>query len=107
MQVAEVGPAADFWTQALGYVTREGADENWALLSPTDGDGPNVAFDRGDRTHFDLYLRDGEDQESEVERLIALGARRVEDWPYPDGADFVVLADPVGNLFCVVDKAED
>lgn len=31
----------------------------------------------------------------------ALGATRVE-WDYPEDADHVVLADPDGNLFCVV-----
>jgi hypothetical protein len=42
---------------------------------------------------------------AEVERLVALGARRYP-WKYPPGADFVVLEDPDGNLFCVVDKPE-
>jgi len=36
-----------------------------------------------------------------VERFLKLGARRVE-WEYPPDADFVVLADLDGNLFCVV-----
>jgi catechol 2,3-dioxygenase-like lactoylglutathione lyase family enzyme len=41
----------------------------------------------------------------EVERLIALGAERV-DWDlYPEDPDFVVLADPEGNRFCVVDTS--
>ena len=26
---------------------------------------------------------------------------------YPEGADYVVLADPDGNRFCVIDKGED
>jgi Glyoxalase-like domain len=39
-----------------------------------------------------------------VRRLISLGATRV-DWAYPDDADFVVLADTEGNLFCVVDAS--
>jgi hypothetical protein len=52
------------------------------------------------RHHLDLYASD---QAAEVERLIGLGARRV-DWRYPDGADYVVLADPDGNRFCVVRK---
>jgi predicted enzyme related to lactoylglutathione lyase len=41
------------------------------------------------------------EQQAEVERLISLGATRI-GWTYPDGARFVVLADPEGNLFCVV-----
>jgi Glyoxalase-like domain len=43
------------------------------------------------------------DREAEVDRLLALGARRV-DWRYPEGADYIVLADPDGNKFCVVQK---
>lgn len=41
------------------------------------------------------------DLETEVDRLVALGATRV-DWVYPDDAEFVVLADTEGNLFCVI-----
>ena len=44
------------------------------------------------------------DQQVQVERLISLGAQRV-DGDYPDEADFVVLADPDGNLFCVIAQA--
>ena len=36
-----------------------------------------------------------------VEQLRTLGAQRVE-WTYPEDADFVVLADTEGNLFCVI-----
>lgn len=103
--VEDVPRAAEFWAKALGYAPREGADAGWAMLVSKDEGGPNLTFDRSDRTHLDLYLVEGETQASEVERLIALGATRVEDWPYPENADFVVLADPVGNLFCVIDTA--
>jgi hypothetical protein len=40
-----------------------------------------------------------------VERLVALGARRYP-WRYRAGDDFVVLEDPGGALFCVVQKAD-
>jgi hypothetical protein len=51
------------------------------------------------RVHLDLYA---DDQAAEVERLLRLGATRV-DWPdYPPDPDFVVLADPDGNRFCVI-----
>ena len=40
--------------------------------------------------------------------LAGLGADRVEDWPYPDEPiDYVVLQDPDGNRFCVVDASQD
>ena len=55
------------------------------------------------RIHLDLYAGDAADQAAEIERLVGLGARRV-DWDgYDEGADFVVLADPDGNIFCVID----
>ena len=52
------------------------------------------------RHHLDLYASD---RQAEVERLLSLGAHRV-DWRYPERADYVVLSDPDGNKFCVVQK---
>ena len=65
------------------------------------GEGPALLLDETDRTHLDLHVASEEKQRAEVERLISLGARRV-DWAYPDSAHFVVLSDTEGNLFCVV-----
>jgi Glyoxalase-like domain len=55
------------------------------------------------RVHADLYTRE---QARPVDRLVELGATRVDDWPYPDGADLIVLRDPEGNEFCVIDHPE-
>jgi hypothetical protein len=52
--------------------------------------------------HLDLYTSD---REGEVERLLALGATRFPR-EYAPADDFVVLADPDGNRFCVVAKPE-
>jgi hypothetical protein len=49
---------------------------------------------------LDLYA---ENQKEEVERLVSLGATRYP-WRYVPGDDFVVLEDPDGNLFCVVQE---
>jgi hypothetical protein len=40
-----------------------------------------------------------------VERLVGIGATRV-DWDYEPAADYIVLADPDGNRFCVVQAGE-
>jgi hypothetical protein len=57
------------------------------------------------RVHLDLACDDAAQQAAEVERLLLLGAARV-DWDlYPDDPDFVILADPEGNRFCVVDTS--
>ncbi len=111
--VADVRRAADFWTQALHYVPRAGTvedDPTWTVLVPADGPGAPLALDLSEtpvqehpRVHLDLYAGDAADQAAEVERLVSLGAQRV-DWDlYPDAPDFVVLADPEGNRFCVID----
>ena len=105
--VQDVPRAIAFWTQALRYQPREEPDPDWAVLVPTAGEGPHLAIklvssaahDHA-RHHLDLYASD---QSAEVGRLLALGAQR-EEWRYGPDADYVVLADPDGNRFCVVQK---
>ncbi|WP_433380158.1 VOC family protein [Actinoplanes sp. CA-142083] len=55
------------------------------------------------RLDLDLYT---DAQAAQVERLVELGATRVDDWRYPDNADVVVLRDPDGNEFCVIGHAQ-
>jgi catechol 2,3-dioxygenase-like lactoylglutathione lyase family enzyme len=104
INVSDIGRAAKFWASALGYVPRP---DNPAVLAPRTGDGPLLVLDEHDRTHLDLSAADAGEMRAEVDRLVSLGARRVEDWAYPANANFVVLADPDGNLFCVVDAGAD
>jgi len=96
-----------FWQATLGYVAREPPRDGWVVLRDPQGTGPNLSLQARDRRrkygnwmHLDLYTAH---QQQEIERLITLGARRYP-WRYTDGADFVVLVDPDGNLFCVVQK---
>jgi catechol 2,3-dioxygenase-like lactoylglutathione lyase family enzyme len=97
-----------FWQQALGYEPREPEKDGWVVLSDPEGRSPNVSLDRvpepleplgkTSRVHLDLYTTD---QEGEVERLIGIGATRYPKEYRPDD-DFIVLEDPDGNRFCVV-----
>ncbi len=96
-----------FWREALHYVPRAPPKEGWVVLKDPEGRGPNVSVNLTSegplddyRLHLDLYTPD---QEGEVERLLRLGAT-LNRSP-KEGEDFVVLADPDGNLFCVVDVA--
>jgi predicted enzyme related to lactoylglutathione lyase len=110
--VEDLHRAVAFWTQALDYVSKReiNDDDDFMILVPRSGHGTHLALDVSEtpvqpypRIHLDLYAGDAADQASEVERLIALGATRV-DWDrYPQNPDFVVLADPEGNRFCVID----
>jgi catechol 2,3-dioxygenase-like lactoylglutathione lyase family enzyme len=101
----DVPGAIRFWCAALDYQPLREPDVDWAILVPRHGTGQQLAVslvhaDPAERRrhHLDLYA---DDQTAEVERLMALGARRVE-WRYPPDADYVVLEDPDGNWFCVV-----
>ncbi len=97
-----------FWAAALDYGPRDGpSDDDFVLLRPRDGVGPNMSLDQvhakvqvPPRIHLDLYA---EDQAAEVQRLIGLGATEVHWDKRPPDADYVILADPEGNRFCVVD----
>lgn len=98
---------ARFWQEALRYVPREKPEGGWVVLCDPNGPNVNVSLNRvaeprtgKNRLHLDLYA---ENQAAEVERLLDLGATRHPRIVEPD-EDFVVLADPEGNLFCVVQK---
>lgn len=106
IRVDDLRRQTEFWSAALGYLPR-GMDDDFVLLRPKDGIGPNVSLDRvpsavqvPPRIHLDLYT---EDQDGEVRRLIGLGASEVHWDKRPTDADYVILADPEGNRFCVVD----
>lgn len=107
IRVDDLERMAAFWTAALDDVRREGDDDSFALLHPRDGAGPNVSLDRvhssrvlPPRIHLDLYAAD---QAAEVARLRILGATEVHWHRRPPDADYVILEDPEGNRFCVVD----
>ena len=96
-----------FWMAALDYEPAYEPDVDFVLLRPRGGGGPNVSLDahfsEGNippRIHLDLYA---DDQGAEVERLLGLGATEVHWDKRPPDADYVILADPEGNRFCVID----
>lgn len=95
-----------FWQKALYYLPRESAKNGWVVLCDPEGRGPNLSLNqvpekrsgKRSRLHLDLYTKN---REAEVERLVKLGATRYP-WRHKSGDDFIVLEDPDGNLFCVV-----
>jgi predicted enzyme related to lactoylglutathione lyase len=100
--------AADFWSRALGYdrPDRIGPTDQFAKLTDPAGTGPAVLIQRAKEipsdpapVHIDLYTSK---RDEHIDRILALGATRVDDWPYPDEHGFIVLRDPEGNEFCVI-----
>jgi catechol 2,3-dioxygenase-like lactoylglutathione lyase family enzyme len=105
--VPDIPRGVAFWSEALNYELRYPLrmkpSPDFAILVPKDGEGVQfslnkVTSDKPKRHHLDLFT---EDQAAEVERLLKLGATRV-DWNYEPDADYIVLADPDGNPFCVI-----
>ena len=111
IRVEDMARQVAFWCAALDYVPRADADDDFTQLLPRDGrQGPRISLDRWHadlhnppRLHLDLYAKD---QAAEVERLKHLGATEVEWSRKPPDADFVILADPEGNRFCVIDAPD-
>ncbi|MGW7683603.1 VOC family protein [Kribbella sp. NPDC054772] len=102
LNVPKTGPAAEFWREALGFTGQPGNPD--FLLPPANARPTRLHLDETDQTHLDLWVdHETSTLESEVARLIALGAVRVEDWTYPADADFVVLKSPDGTVFCIID----
>jgi hypothetical protein len=106
---------AEFWMAVLGWQPT-GKYEGAVEIGPPGGTGgapgPSLTFvpDPNEkriknRLHIDVNPV-GCDQDAEVERLIGLGARRVD---IGQGTDkpWVVMADPEGNEFCVLRQRVD
>ncbi|MBV8932782.1 MAG: VOC family protein [Kutzneria sp.] len=100
---------ADFWCAVLGWrVTDE--DTDGISIAPHDRAWPTIDVfavpeDKTVKNRLHLDLRaDGVTTSEELDRLLALGARRVDVGQGPD-VSWVVLADPEGNEFCLLSRS--
>jgi predicted enzyme related to lactoylglutathione lyase len=95
-----------FWSEALGWPLVWDQDLQTAIRSPQGGPkiswgGPPLMPKTGkSRMHFDLALPVDGDQRAEVDRLVGLGAARIDDGQGEVGR--VVMSDPDGHEFCLV-----
>ena len=95
-----------FWSEALGWPLVWDQDQETAIQSPGGGTkiawgGPPVAPKTGkNRLHFDVAPPADGDQQAEVDRLVSLGAERIDIGQ--GEVSWVVMADPGGNEFCVL-----
>jgi predicted enzyme related to lactoylglutathione lyase len=107
LDCADAEALARFWSAALGYTTL-GRAGDYVMLVDADGLKPKLLLQAvpepkaaKNRMHLDI---DTPDVEVEVARLEALGARRLEAEPRREhGTNWVIMADPEGNEFCVCD----
>jgi predicted enzyme related to lactoylglutathione lyase len=107
-----VDPAAivGFWEEALGYRLAADLGAYLVLVSRDDSKEPVVALQRvpeepagKNRVHVDVHAPDAE---AHIARLEALGARRIgprmTELLDAEGIWWQQMADPQGNVFCVV-----
>lgn len=112
-QIAVVIDAADaeslrtFWQAAVGYVPFGQAGQYRSAVPADGGSGPKLLFQQvsdprpagKNRLHIDIAV--GDEIESECARLIELGARRLSAPITEAGVEWIVMADPEGNEFCI------
>jgi catechol 2,3-dioxygenase-like lactoylglutathione lyase family enzyme len=95
-----------FWSAALGWPLVWDQDQETAIRSPYGGPkiswgGPPLKTKIGkNRLHFDLAPTVHGDPQAEVDRLVSLGASRIDIGQ--GEVSWVVMADPDGNEFCVL-----
>jgi catechol 2,3-dioxygenase-like lactoylglutathione lyase family enzyme len=112
----DLARSSNFWSDALGY-EQVSSGEGWIAIRSPDVEltdemlrdspqSPALAFvlvpeDKilKNRVHIDLTPIDCS-QEEEVQRLVELGAHRIDIGQR--GTSWIVMADPEGNEFCVM-----
>lgn len=99
---------ARFWSGVLGWELADGPDDGVAILPP-DAGGFRIRFLPSqepkigqNRAHFDLTSTSPEDQQQTVARALELGGTHIDVGQLPEEGH-VVLADPDGNEFCVIE----
>lgn len=107
LDCADATRLAAFWSAALGYAPGEPVEQFVVLRPDAPGDTrPHLILQQvpeprsgKNRMHLDLHAAELQD---EMARLIALGARKVQEAPNCLGTYcWYLMADPEGNEFCL------
>lgn len=119
----DVAAQARWWAQVLDWQIIYEADDEVVLVpqhaslerlrsTPWQEVPPGLVFvpvPEGktvkNRLHLDLAPHTSDDRDAEIERLLGLGATRVDVGQSPD-VSWDVFADPEGNEFCVLSSRE-
>lgn len=121
----DVGAQARWWAQAMGWQIVYEADDEVVIIPgwvdvqrlseiPWDRKGPGMVFvpvpegkSVKNRLHIDLAPHTSQDRDAEIQRLLDLGAARVDVGQDDDEVTWVVLTDPEGNEFCVLSSRDE
>lgn len=110
LDCADPEALAAFWAAALDYV-HVGTFGSYAALFPDGRPGPKLLLQKvaepkvgKNRMHLDVHTSD---VVAEVERLVGLGASRLDEEPQSEfGTRWIRMTDPEGNEFCVCDGGQ-
>jgi predicted enzyme related to lactoylglutathione lyase len=102
---------ATFWSEVLGYSLLGRSGSFWPLIPPEGVEEPWLVLQQVDerksgknRMHLDIHVAD---LDEDARRYEALGARRLSDEPVVMGSfSWLVMADPEGNEFCIVQPGD-
>jgi Glyoxalase-like domain len=94
-----------FWSEVLGWPLVWDQDDETAIRSQDGGvfitfGGPPEPKQAKNRLHIDIAPPKDGDQRAEVDRLVSLGATRIDIGQ--GDVSWVVMVDPDGNEFCVL-----
>ncbi|GAA1674011.1 VOC family protein [Kribbella yunnanensis] len=99
---------ARFWAGLLEFTF-----EDDAVLAPADDRAFRLRFVASDlpklgpnQMHFDVTSKSPEDQQRQVDRTLELGGQHL-DIGQSDDEPHVVMADPEGNEFCVIEPTNN
>jgi catechol 2,3-dioxygenase-like lactoylglutathione lyase family enzyme len=97
---------AKFWAAALGWEVAEWSCDRWAAAQPAGGGSPRLYFEpvpepKRVKNRLHLCLEPDGPAAGELERLQALGARKLREVRNDEGERWLVLEDPEGNELCL------
>ncbi|WP_228389389.1 VOC family protein [Cumulibacter manganitolerans] len=120
----DVRAQARWWAEVLDWVQVYDADDECVIVprhasadpisaEEWDRAGPGIVFVTvpetktiKNRLHLDLAPHLDDDRDAQIERLLAMGARRVDVGQDDEKVGWTVLADPEGNEFCVLSSRD-
>ncbi|ALE72569.1 hypothetical protein AD006_12250 [Pseudonocardia sp. EC080610-09] len=109
IEVGDPSASARWWAETVGWDVVSESSAGVEVRSP-DGTGTGLFFvltaepkAEKNRLHLDLYA---EDQGATAQRLVERGAERVDVGQSPD-AEWIVLRDPDGHEFCLLEPRND
>lgn len=112
LNAADPFELAGWWSKVTGRPLADDDDPGDPEASILLASGVTLFFQhdpqpKSGRNRLHVCLQPDDPRDEEVERLVGIGARLVDDRRDPDGTGWAVLADPEDNEFCVLRSAAE